>query len=269
MPALYARPLPAVVLLIGLSLVYGSGSAAEPDADGALFQPSDDPLAEVQQALSRAGESNRRALVVLGANWCHDSRALATRLQRSPLADVIQDHYELVLVDVGFYEQGRGVVQQFGIPHFYATPTVLIIDPATGQVVDDTERHMWGNAYRISMDESVDYFEKWATNDASTATADDSTQLAQLYAQIDRFERLLAERVAAGYAITGPMLAAYKAGDEPDDFRARWDELSAFRNAIPGDIQALRDEAQQRVAEGERDVQLLFPEYPPLTWESD
>jgi hypothetical protein len=269
MPSLNARLLSTVVLLIGLGLLAGNASAAETDPDGSLFQPSDNPLADVQRAISTAGLTERRALVVLGANWCHDSRALAARLHQSPLADVIQQHYELVMVDVGFYEQGREVVQAFGVPQFYATPTVLIIDPGSGQVVDDEDRHMWGDAYRISMSESVDYFEKWAANQLAPDPTAASTQLKQLYVQIDQYEQQMAERVAAGYAVVGPMLAAYKAGNAPEEFDASWDELSAFRNAIPGDVRELREEAQRRVAEGEADIELAYPEYAPLSWESD
>jgi len=269
MPSLIPRLLCSVTLVIGLGLVIANARAAETDPDGHLFQPSADPLADVQQALGRAADGDRRALVVLGANWCHDSRALASRLHQSPLADVIQQHYELVFVDVGFYEQGRDVTQQFGVAHYYATPTVLIIDPASGQLVNDEDRHIWGNAFNIDMPSSVRYFEKWAMNDTVADSVVDSTQLKQLYAEIDQFEQQLAERVAAGYAVVGPMLAAYKAGNAPEEFDASWDELSDFRNAIPKDIRALRDEAQRRVSEGEKDIQLLFPEYPLLSWESE
>ena len=269
MPSLIPRLLCSVTLVIGLGLVIANARAAETDPDGHLFQPSADPLADVQQALGRAADGDRRALVVLGANWCHDSRALASRLHQSPLADVIQQHYELVFVDVGFYEQGRDVTQQFGVAHYYATPTVLIIDPASGQLVNDEDRHIWGNAFKIDMSSSVQYFEKWAMNDTVADPVVDSTELKQLYAEIDQFEQQLAERVAAGYAVVGPMLAAYKAGNAPEEFDASWDELSDFRNAIPKDIRALRDEAQRRVSEGEKDIQLLFPEYPLLSWESE
>ena len=136
MPSLNSRLLCTVTLVICLGLVIGNVRAADSDPDGHLFQPSVDPLADVQQALGRAGDGDRLALVVLGANWCHDSRALASRLHRSPLAEVIQQHYELVFVDVGFYEKGREVTQQFGVAHYYATPTVLIIDPLNGQLVN-------------------------------------------------------------------------------------------------------------------------------------
>jgi len=97
---------------------------AETDPDGRLFQPSADPLADVQQALGRAEDGDRLALVVLGANWCHDSRALASRLHSSPLAEVIQQDYELVFVDVGFLDKGRAVTQQFGVPHLYSNSTL-------------------------------------------------------------------------------------------------------------------------------------------------
>ena len=269
MPGFYSRLLSTVALVICLGAYIGNVSAAETDPDGALFQPSADPLADVQQALGRAGDNDQLALIVLGANWCHDSRALASRLHRSPLADVIQQHYELVFVDVGFYEIDRAVTQQFDVAHYYATPTVLIIDPANGQLLNDEDRHIWGNAFNIDMPSSVRYFEKWATSDPAAGPAVESTQLRQLYAEIDQFEQQMAQRVTAGYAVVGPMLEAYKAGNAPEEFDASWDELRDFRTAIPRDIRRLRDEAQRRVSEGEQDVQLKFPEYPLLSWESD
>jgi len=269
MPGLYSRLLCVVTLAICSGLVIGCASAAGTDPDGKLFQPSADPLADVQQALSRADDGDRLALVVLGANWCHDSRALASRLHSSPLAELIQQHYELVLVDVGFYEEGRDVVQQFGVAHFYATPTVLIIDPSSGALVNDEDRHIWGNAYNVDMSSSVQYFEKWAKRDSIADPVADSPQLRQLYAEIDQFEQHLAGRVAAGYAVVGPMLETTVAGNRPEDFDASWDELAEFRMAIPDSIRELRGEARRRVSEGEEDIQLVYPEYPLLSWESE
>lgn len=252
-----------------LGILAGSAIAAETDAEGALFQPSADPLADVQQALDRAGQSDRLALVVLGANWCHDSRALAARLHDSPLEEVVEQHYEMVLVDVGFFETGRALTQEFGVAHYYATPTVLIIDPASRDVINNEDRHIWGNAYSIDIASSVQYFEKWATNESVADPAEDSAELGQLYAEIDQFERQLADRVDDGYAVVGPMLEAYKAGDEPEAFEASWNEVRDFRMAIPGDIEKLRDEARRRVLAGEADIQLAYPEYARFSWETE
>ena len=267
MPGPNSHKLAIVTLALCASFLAPSASAAETDPDGRLYEPSADALADVEQALDRAGDHDRLGLVVLGGNWCHDSRALAARLYRSPLAEVIEENYELVFVDVGYLAKGTPVLQQFGVPQFYATPTVLIIDPSTRQVVDNEERHLWSNAYKVDMTSSVDYFEKWAANDAEPAPV--SEELQQLYAEIDEFEEQQAERVAAGYAVVGPMLEAYKADNAPKDFDARWDELAAFRMAIPGATGELRDEARRRVAAGEDDIELEFPEFPPLSWEAN
>ena len=269
MPSLYSRLLCIVTLVIYSGLIVGCASAAETDPDGKLFQSSADPLADVQQALVSANDGDRLALVVLGANWCHDSRALAARLYSPPLAEVIQQHYELVFVDVGFLDKGRDVVQQFDVAHFYATPTVLIIDPSSRALLNDEDRHIWGNAYNVDMSSSVQYFEKWATSEPVANPVTDSTQLTQLYAEIDEFEQKLADRVAAGYAVVGPMLEAYKAGNAPEEFDASWSELRDFRMAIPDVIRELRDEARRRVSDGEEDIQLVFPEYALLSWESE
>ena len=267
MPRLYSRLLFIAALVMCLGPVAGCASAVETDPDGKLFRPSADPLADVQQALGRADDADRLALVVLGANWCHDSRALASRLHSPPLTKLIQQHYELVFVDVGFLDKGRDVVQQFDVPHFYATPSVLIIDPSSGALVNDEDRHIWANAYNVDMPSSVQYFQKWATSASVTEPVADSKELQQLYAEIDRFEQQLAERVAVGYAVVGPMLEAYKAGNAPEEFEASWNELRDFRMAIPDGIRELREEAQRRVSAGEEDVQLVFPEYALMSWE--
>ncbi len=159
-------------------------------------------------------------------------------------------------------------MQRFGEPIYYATPTVLIFDPDSGQVVNDGDRHQWSDAYRIGMPESVRYFEHWAEAAPPADPAQGSIELQRLYAEVDALEWRLAERVVAGYGVVGPMLEAYKSGNEPEQFEARWNELRDFRIAIPGELDALRQEARRRVGAGERNIRLQWPEHPPLSWEA-
>ena len=269
MPNLYSPLRYIVTLAICLGVLVGHVKAAETDPDGRQYHPSANPLADVQRALDRAEDSDRLALVVLGANWCHDSRALASRLDRPPLVELIEQHYELIFVDAGFLNKGRGVMQQFGVAHYYATPTVLIIDPSNGQLINNEDRHQWSNAYNIDMSTSVQYFEKWLKDDSVVDPVVGSAELQRLYAEIDEFEQQMAERVAVGYAVVGPMLEAYKAGNAPKEFDASWNELRDFRIAIPDDVRELRDDARRRVSAGDQDIQIVFPAYPLLSWESE
>ena len=64
----------------GATLASGSDTPVHADHDypeARAYTVADDALADVDDAMSRAAETNKRALIVMGANWCHDSRALA------------------------------------------------------------------------------------------------------------------------------------------------------------------------------------------------
>lgn len=231
---------------------------AEP---GALFLPSEDAMDDLKVTLKLAQSQQKLALVILGADWCHDSRALARRLQTEPLKSLIDENYAILLVDIGNLTEGRDVMQHFGIPIYYATPTVLVIDPVSGQLVDNGNRNMWGNAASVSMDDSVAYFRAIADIDPSTLTTakNYSAEQIQLMAEIDAFEQIQADRLAQAYLITGAML-------EGDFDQAVWQEVGKYRNSVAADVAALRAEVKQRIASGETGIVLAYPDYPPWSW---
>ena len=88
--------------------------------------------------------------------------------------------------------------------------------------MNDEDRHIWGNAYNISMEDSVDYFERWAS--VRSPNEKRGAELQRLYAEIDQFEAGQARRVAGGYAVVGPMLESVIGGNRPSDFDDRWDD---------------------------------------------
>ena len=242
---------------------------AEPAAasSGKLYHPSAEPLAGLAAKMALAKTNNRLLLVVLGGNWCHDSRALAARLYTAPLDTLVNASYETLFVDVGYLEKGRDVLTSLGIPVYYATPTVLIVDPVSGQVINTRDRHRWANASSIDMTESVAYFSQFAETGPAAAEAENDPSLETLLDEIDAFEQLQAERLYQAYGILGPMLKAYKEGN-PKAFREDlWNEVRDYRYQVPADLDALRTAARERVASGETGIKLDYPVYPPFFWE--
>ncbi len=230
---------------------------------GELYQPSDNAMADLASAREAALRSGKRILLVMGANWCHDSRALASRMYQAPLESLIEEHYELVFVDVGYLDKGGEVISSIGPPVYYATPTVLIIDPASGHLVNDGNRHQWGNAYNINMEDSLRYFDQMAV--LQTPSEPEDEELVLLLAEIDEFEQVQAQRLYRAYGVVGPMLRAYKEGDAPQNFEESWNEVRDYRMQLALDIEALRTEAFTRVAAGETGIQLVYPEYPEFS----
>lgn len=113
------------------------------------FLVTDDAMADVDAALERAAATGRRVLLVMGANWCHDSRALAGQLEHGRIADLVEAEYELVYVNVGMPQQGDGhnlrVARRFGLEELPGTPNLLVLTPE-GELVNAGTATTWRNA---------------------------------------------------------------------------------------------------------------------------
>ena len=205
----------------------------------------------------------------MGANWCHDSRALASRLQKEPLMSLVDESYETIFVDVGYLDKGKDVITSLGEPVYYATPTVLIVDPVSGQLLNVQNRHQWADANNISMEESVEYFRQFANSDPGSLqdSIEITAELQELLAEIDAFEQLQADRLYAAYGVLGPMLELYSNGERDKFSDKYWSAVRDFRYKVPADVNALRSQAYERVAQGDSNIKLEYPKYRAFPWE--
>ncbi len=127
------------------------------DDDPRPFDETRNASADVDAALAAAKVSGKKPLLVLGGNWCHDSRGLAAKFEQPELAAVIADHYELVWVDVGHRDRNLHIAARFGVAELYGTPTVLILSPE-GALLNRESVHDWKTADSKPYDETLDYF---------------------------------------------------------------------------------------------------------------
>lgn len=125
------------------------------------FDASRDAMADVDAALARATANGHKVVVVLGGDWCHDSRGLAWRLEQPEVAPLIADSYELVYVDVGFMNRNIDVARRFGVDEIRGTPTVLVLS-ADGALLNADSVELWRTASQRDVIEVRDYFAQWA-----------------------------------------------------------------------------------------------------------
>ncbi len=151
--------------------VGAADAAADKDHHGSddprPFDPDADAMADVDAALLAAQGRDRRVLLVLGGNWCHDSRGLARKFEDPALADLIAASYELVYVDVGRRDRNLDVARRFGVDELFGTPTVLILSP-DGALLNRDTVHDWRTAHSKSMEETYAYFEAFALDATET-----------------------------------------------------------------------------------------------------
>ncbi len=139
----------AALLLVGCATIAGGGHAAHDYPEARSYAVTADPMAEVDAALARAAENDTRVLLVMGANWCHDSRALAGWLETERFAALIDEHFELVFVNVGMPQSDDGhnidIAQRFGVEELPGTPNLLVLT-AEGELVNGDTATTWRDA---------------------------------------------------------------------------------------------------------------------------
>lgn len=223
------------------------------------FQPESEVVARLPALEQQAAAEDKLLLVVLGANWCHDSVKLLERFHQPAMAQALQQRFNMAFVDVAYLEFGKTTTARYQLPLYYGTPTVLIIQPTTGQLLNKTDLMHWTNAASFEVAAYQQYF--LHTNFVAQFNKQQQ-QLSgispQQQAQINQFEQQQAAQLALAYQRLGPLLKAYKKSGKPasSEFQTLWDEVKVFRNNILPQVVQLQQQANAAAA----DTPLQLPE---------
>jgi thiol-disulfide isomerase/thioredoxin len=154
-----------LLVLAGLALVPLSAVSAEPHGgDHPESQPFDqeaDASALIDAALARAQFSEKRVIVVMGANWCHDSRGLAGWFAEPRFDAMLKPKYEIVYVDVGYKDRNIDIAKRFGVKAIKGTPTVLVLS-ADGALLNRRSAPKWRNAASRTEEDIFTYFAQFS-----------------------------------------------------------------------------------------------------------
>lgn len=151
------------LMRLGMTAAYaGDASAPKP------FDEAADARADVDAAFAAAAADGRRVALILGGNWCHDSRALAARLAEPPLAELVAANYRTVFVDVGRRDRNLWLPRRYGLGPLAGTPTVLIA-AADGALLNADKIFALTTADSLPVQTITDYFKAYVED----AAADD------------------------------------------------------------------------------------------------
>ncbi|ABC64166.1 thioredoxin family protein [Erythrobacter litoralis] len=160
---------------LALTSVSVTVSAEEGDTsdhpEARLYDASIDATDAVNVAMARAAERQVNVLIVLGANWCHDSRAFAGWTETDRIGGLIRDRFELVFVNVGMPQSGDGhnahIMRRFRIEEQTGTPMILVVTP-DGTLLNRDTAQSWRNTASRSEDEIYDELAMLATTEIAT-----------------------------------------------------------------------------------------------------
>jgi thioredoxin 1 len=126
-----------------------------------IYDESADAAREIKAAIARASEKGRRNVVlVFGANWCTDCRALDARMHSPELAAIIKKDFVVVKVDVGRMDKNLELAAEYGVPVANGIPAIAVLD-SRGKLLYAQDQGQFADARHMTYQSVRAFFEKW------------------------------------------------------------------------------------------------------------
>jgi protein disulfide-isomerase len=125
------------------------------------YDETADAPAAVAKALTQAQASNKKVLVIFGANWCKDCLELDRSMQGQSAA-LIASKFVLVKVDVGQFDKNLALANSYGNPIKKGIPAAVVLK-ADNSVLFASKGGELSNARKMSEQGVYDFFNQIIT----------------------------------------------------------------------------------------------------------
>jgi thiol-disulfide isomerase/thioredoxin len=154
------------VMPVGLVPVVGHAAETAAPARIAYYPQDADAAKAVDTALSSAKAEGKLAVIVFGADWCHDSQGLARVLTSDAFKAEFGARFAVTFIDVGTPQIGQGrnldLAKRFGIKRLVGTPAMVVISPKGKRLNSKDDAVSWRNADSRPIEAILGWFRKIA-----------------------------------------------------------------------------------------------------------
>jgi thiol-disulfide isomerase/thioredoxin len=88
--------------------------------NGSIYSEED-----IKKFMESSIQKSRQPVIIFGGNWCPDCRILDGTLQIPTIQKFINDHYDVMHIDVGRYDKNMELMDFFGIVKEKGSPKSL------------------------------------------------------------------------------------------------------------------------------------------------
>lgn len=121
------------------------------------YDEAADAKADVKHTLAEAKKANKPVLIIYGANWCEDCRALDKALHEGRNAALVNREFKVVKVDVGRFDKNLDVAEAYGNPIKKGIPGAAVLSP-DGKLLYLTKLGELADARHMSETGIYDFF---------------------------------------------------------------------------------------------------------------
>ena len=126
-----------------------------------LYDPRANARADVEAAFAAAKASGKRVLIDYGADWCPDCHSLAAFMDSQAGRALIEPAFEVVKVDVGYWDHNLDVAAEYGSAIANGIPAVVVYT-ADGKLVGSSADGSLANARAMTEGEVLRELAAWA-----------------------------------------------------------------------------------------------------------
>lgn len=152
-----------LLLLLTTLLIGANVAAAE-----LPYNTTADANADVAHALAKAKAKHTPVLLIFGANWCEDCRALNRALNTDKNAALIHQQFQVVKIDVGNFDHNLDITKRYGDPTQKGIPAAVIVSP-DDKILYSTKAGELSNARRMNDDGVYGFFKQAIATSQSAA----------------------------------------------------------------------------------------------------
>ena len=121
------------------------------------YDDSADAKADIRNAIVAAKTTQLPVLVIFGANWCEDCRALDRALKSPRNRELMEREFKVVKVDVGKFDRNLDLAAAYGNPIKRGIPAAVLLSPRM-EILYATRAGELADARRMSESGIYDFF---------------------------------------------------------------------------------------------------------------
>jgi thioredoxin 1 len=117
-----------------------------------------DAAGDIQHAIAAAQADHKDVLLVFGANWCADCRALDKAMHGSSQR-LIDSRFDVVKIDVGNFDKNLYLAKRYGNPIAKGIPALVVLG-ADHQLIYSTKDGELANAGQMTEQSIYDFLKR-------------------------------------------------------------------------------------------------------------
>lgn len=125
-----------------------------------IYDEKADAHRDISAAIANARKAKKNIVLIFGANWCGDCRALDAQMHNPELAALLAQNFEVVKVDIGRHDKNLALAEEYKVPLKRGIPALAVLD-SCGNLLYAMDQGQFEDARHMTYETIKAFFEQW------------------------------------------------------------------------------------------------------------